>query len=133
MEQQPKEAKVKPAKPKKVGILFFLDAKRKNPVRRFCILTAAQEIEYFNKDEYDPHAKVGAITGLGHAETCKVTVVESSEADFIVTTPEGTYNLQAQGGDQDRRNWVLEIIKQRPIAQIVELVRSEDKLGVYGA
>ena len=131
--EQPKEAKAKAAKPKKVGILFFLDAKRKNPVRRFCILTAAREIEYFSKDEYDPHAKVGVISGLGRAETCKVTVIESSEADFTVVTPDGTFNLQAQGGDQDRRNWVLEIIKQRPVAQIVELVRSEDKLGVYGA
>jgi hypothetical protein len=127
------QAKVKPAKAKKVGILFFLDAKRKNPVRRFCVLTAAKEIDYFSKDENDPQAKVGAITGLGLAETCKVTVIESSEADFTVVTPDGTFQLQAQGGDQDRRNWVLEIIKQRPIAQIVDLVRSDEKLGAYGA
>ena len=122
--------KKKANKPKKVGILFFLDAKRRNPVRRFCILTEAREIEYFSKDEYDPAAKVGVLSGL---DTCKLVVFENTPADFQVTTAaEGTFNLQAQGGDQDRRNWVLEILKQRAIRLIVELLPDE-KLGTYAA
>lgn len=124
------EPKKKANKPKKVGILFFLDGKRRNPVRRFCILTAAKELEYFSKDEYDPAAKVGTLTAL---DTCKVVVFEQTAADFQVTTAaEGVCNLQAQGGDQDRRNWVLEILKQRPIRGIVDLLHDE-KLGAYAA
>ncbi len=124
------EPKKKANKPKKVGILFFLDGKRRNPVRRFCILTAARELEYFFKDEYDPSAKVGTLTAL---DTCKVVVFEQTAADFQVTTAaEGVVNLQAQGGDQDRRNWVLEILKQRPIRGIVDLLHDE-KLGAYAA
>ena len=119
----------KPAKPKKVGILFFLDAKRKNGVRRFCILTAAREIDFFSKDEYDPAAKVGSIAQL---QECRVTVHANTEADFTVVTGEQTFHLQAQGGDQDRRNWVLEILKQRSIRSIIELL-GDPAIGTYAA
>lgn len=55
---------------------------------------------------------------------CDIAIVDGSETDFVVTNAEASWVLRAMD-DQDRRNWVLEIIKQRPIRSIIEMLRDD--------
>ncbi len=74
--------------------------------------------------QYDPAARVGSIGGL---DVCDIKIVEGSETDFVVTNGEAPWVLRAMD-DQDRRNWVLEIIKQRPIRSIIEMLHDDKVL-----
>lgn len=71
---------------------------------------------------------MGSIVGL---HECGITIVEGSETDFLLVTAASPVPVSLRArDDQDRRNWVLEIIKQRPIRSIIEML-DDPSIGRY--
>ena len=143
-------------KPRKVGILFFLEKKKKveNRERKFCILTSTKEIDCYNQEvvfqdkkktkkkqiyfslssfenksiqkDYQQHKYLS----ISNLNKCEVKVDPDRTEVFQIDTSDGKTYLLAAQDEIDRRNWVQEILKTKEVPAIIALMNHE-KLSNY--
>eukprot|EP01102_Stenamoeba_stenopodia_P007298 TRINITY_DN2040_c0_g4_i2.p1 TRINITY_DN2040_c0_g4~~TRINITY_DN2040_c0_g4_i2.p1 ORF type:complete len:1372 (-),score=296.41 TRINITY_DN2040_c0_g4_i2:256-4371(-) len=126
----------KDARPKTLKIGFLILIKKQltgwKMNNRFCILTNANELEWYKKQEDQvDHKPAGAFKKL---ETCEIEETEDlngTEWCFSIKSG-GKTNYFGATSDQDRMNWMVEILKLRQPAEIISMF-DHPKLSKHAA
>jgi len=129
----PKDSAPRP-KTLKIGFLWLIKKqltgwKMNN---RFCILTNANELEWYKEQKHQvDHNVAGTFKKL---ETCELEETEDlngQEWCFSIKSG-GKTNYFGATSDQDRMNWMVEILKLRQPAEIISLF-DHPKLSKHAA
>eukprot|EP00013_Stygamoeba_regulata_P001220 CAMPEP_0177637638 /NCGR_PEP_ID=MMETSP0447-20121125/5073_1 /TAXON_ID=0 /ORGANISM="Stygamoeba regulata, Strain BSH-02190019" /LENGTH=1331 /DNA_ID=CAMNT_0019139569 /DNA_START=180 /DNA_END=4171 /DNA_ORIENTATION=- len=119
------DAEGKRAKPLKIGFLYVVEGKLKKQFKfRFCMLTTSNELEWYRKQEDQvDHKRAGYIKNL---DQCQIDEAEDQyglEFCFKVVIS-GKVHYFAGSNDQDRMNWMVEILKLRGLKYVIDLLSS---------
>mmetsp|Transcript_4204 Transcript_4204/g.12829 ORF Transcript_4204/g.12829 Transcript_4204/m.12829 type:complete len:1374 (-) Transcript_4204:71-4192(-) len=119
------DLKKKNARPLKIGFLDVVERSgfSKKFVNKFCLLTEACAIEWYRKQEDQVERKYQGI--LKDLNRCELSEVEeeylSHNICFRVKVGTKTHVFGADNR-QERSNWMVEILKLRPITEIIDLL-----------
>ena len=123
----PKGGKKVHSRPVKIGFLDVEEGKFLKKVfkNKFCLLTDANELEWYKKQEDQVERKV-----QGSVKEMHLCTVDEVDEDYLGSSccfsvcVNGKTSIFGAANPQERTNWMVEILKLRSIQDIIDLLNN---------